>query len=169
MLPFILAGGAVVGAVVSAFAIFKPKCEVCKSPLTINKECYACGVKICGSCGTDTSNELYFGFPVLKSGRRYCKAHSKNIETEVNSLKAEIDAARQVKIYSKNFQGKTESPKLSKVIETNFHDNKDVAELELQMLAVKEGCVVVQKVEFIRDTESSGNYKKAIWKAKGII
>lgn len=72
-------------------------------------------------------------------------------------------------VYSKNFKGKTEPSKLSKVIETNFHEDKDIAELELKMLAAEEGCVVILGVEFLRDTRMSGNYTYAVWQAKGVI
>ena len=164
MLPFILAGG----AVVSVFAYFKPKCSRCNSRLTSNEKCFVCGGEVCGDCGTDVKAEIYYGWPILQKGR-YCKTHSKDIEAKANSLKAEIDVARKVTTYSKNFKGKTESPKLSKVIETDFHAEKEVAELELQMLAAKEGCMFVLNVEFLKDTQSSGNYTYAVWKAKGVI
>lgn len=164
MHPFILVGG----AVVSVIAYLKPQCSRCKSRLTLNEKCFVCGEEICGDCGTNTHGESYYGWPVLKRGR-YCNAHGKDIEAKVNSLKAEIDTARKVTTYSKNFKGKTESPKLSKVIETNFHADKEVAELELQMLAAKEGCMFVLNVEFLKDTQSSGNYTHAVWKAKGVI
>lgn len=175
MLPFILAGG----AAASLFAIFKPQCSRCNSRFTSNEKCFVCGGEVCGDCGTNTKGETHCGSLVLQEGR-YCKTHSKDIEAKVNSFKAEIDAkeksrkaeidaARKVITYSKNFKGKTESPKLSKFIETNFHDKKEDAELELQILAVREGCLIVQNVEFLRDTRSLGYYTYAVWKATGVI
>jgi hypothetical protein len=163
MLPFILAGGAA-----SVIAYFKPKCSRCKSRLTSNEKCFVCGGEVCGDCGTDVKGDVYYGWPILQKGR-CCKTHNKDIEAKVTSLKAEIDVARQVTTYSKNFKGKTESPKLSKNIETSFHADKEVAELELQMLAAKEGCMFVLNVEFFKDTQSSGNYVYAVWKGKGVI
>jgi hypothetical protein len=164
MLPFILAGG----AAASLFAYFKPRCSICKSLFTSNQKCFVCEKEVCGDCGSDIKGDVYFGWPILQKGR-CCKTHDKDIEAKVASLKAEIDIARKVTTYSKNFKGKTESPKLSKVIETNFHADKDVAELELQMLAAKEGCLLVLNVEFLKDTQSSSNYTYAVWKAKGVI
>jgi hypothetical protein len=162
MLPFILAGGA------GVIAYFKPKCSRCDSRLTLNEKCFVCGGEVCGDCGTDVKGDVYYGWPILKKGR-YCKTHNKDIEAKVNSLKAEIDIARKVTTYSKNFKGKTESPKLSKNIETNVHADKEVAELELQMLAAKEGCMFILNVEFVKDKKFSGNYTYAVWKAKGVI
>jgi hypothetical protein len=169
MLPII------VGVVIAIVAYIKPQCICCESRFTINEKCIICDEEVCSGCGMDTEGNFYHEVQVLPKGR-FCKHHSKEVESNIISRKVEIDTeraliekARDVTIYSKNYKGKTGVPKLSKVIETDFHDNKDFAELKLKMMAAKEGCVVVQNVDFIKDTESSGNFTYAVWKAKGVI
>ena len=80
-----------------------------------------------------------------------------------------MDAAEQVKTFSKNYKGQIPEARLGKVITTAWFKDKDVAEREIKIAAAREGCTHVLQVDFAKQKEEDGNYKYTTWRAKGVI
>jgi hypothetical protein len=147
MLPFVIGGGVLVGAV----ALFKKKCSVCDSYLTLNEPCFICGGEVCGDCGKN-----------LDDLGRCCKRKHGKIDSALSN-------ESNVKVYSKNYKGKIAAPRHSRSVETAYYRKKEDAERALRFITAINGGEVVQGVEFVRGTGEDGNYKFAIFKGTGVI
>ena len=149
MIPFIVGGGVVIGG--ALIAIFKEKCSICDSYLTLNERCFCCGNEVCGECGTETDS---FG--------RICT-------DEHGDIHKALDKYKKIKTYSSNFKGKMPKLKLSEEIKTAFYRKKEDAEDALKFLAALKGASTIQNVSFTKETGQEGNFKFSVWSFNGLI
>lgn len=164
MIPLILTLG---GAALIAAGL-KKQCSRCQSYLTLNEKCLSCQQEVCGECGVDVPALSYKGWPLLPEGR-CCKVHNAEINAKIDQMKRGLDNEEKVKTWSKNFKGKTPSPRLRKMIETSFHANRDDAERELRIKAAISDCYEVTELAFEQRAASYGNYDYSEWKATGLV
>ena len=177
MLPIIIGLAAIV-----TYAV-KPKCSVCKSKFTSNVACMFCGKEVCESCSKQLPEITHKGIFVAPAGRS-CKQHiiSDSNPTDASGnngytqrlllvvrMMLAIDASSAVQVYSKNYKGKVDSPRLNKAIATEWFNNKEDAEQRLRVLAAWDYCTLVQQVDYQCRTEASGNFKYKTWQASGLI
>ena len=166
MLPLIIPAF-VLGSAAAAY-IAKGKCKKCQSKLTLNEKCVICENEICGDCGEYTGEISYKNWVIFQGGR-CCLDHIDKFEKQINLSKNKIDIADCVILYSKNYKGKIPRHTLNKEIKSDFHKNKDSAEMELKLLASDNGCTSITNVSFIKETKSSDNYKYTVWQCYGKI
>lgn len=152
---------------------------------------------VCSRCGTDHAQISHEGVQILSAGR-CCKAHTNTLNQFIDAEKRKISKrhaeeviaaatadknrraaeyrlqelriqAASVLMVSQNYKGIVPEPKLNKHIESEWHYDKNEAEIELKMLARDHGCTTIRDVSWDKDNDSGYRYVQSVWKCSGTI
>ena len=167
MLPLVYVGGVAVVAGATFLGV-KKRCCQCSSLWTMNKECQYCHDQVCGDCGISVAGNTYKSWEVCAAGR-VCKVHNSAFTEKTFKYRMAIDRSEQVKAFSKNYKGRIPTPKLNKVIHSQFHRERDNAERELKIQAAAEDCDSISNIAFEKEKREDGNYVYTVWRASGTI
>ncbi len=162
-------GGPIGGAVVALQN--EGKCCCCKNQLRkihFPVVCDECGGKCCLSeCSSPAPDTPY----VQKWNGRLCDNCMKKKGTpHKRKYKKAKEGADRVEIWSSNYEGNVpiNQSKGTKRLSTDFYEDRDEAELELQVKASYHDFEIIDDLSFQKETRSRGNYKYSVWKAEGL-
>ncbi|CAJ0719232.1 hypothetical protein LMG8323_04184 [Ralstonia mannitolilytica] len=125
--------------------------------------CAKCGVLVCMACRH--SNPLTEAFPdsVWSQGICLCPACRIDMETL-------LQRARAIDVFSARYEGKTplDCSRATAMLQSDFFDSQDEAELHLRLLAAEQGLELVVRRQYESRQQQDGNYIFKAWRASGL-
>jgi len=169
MLPILIVAATAISSLTVAF---KRTCSQCGKYFVWNEQCDICEKETCEACGIRLDPIAHRGI-FVHNGGWFCPNHNSYVKETKNNIQSEIELIDKAKLVTHttiNYLGKSKPSKLKKTIKgEEFHQEKELAILELQKIAVRHGCNHIAKLDFEKSEDYNGNYQFSTWRAKGEI
>lgn len=124
--------------------------------------CAKCGASVCTTCRRP--NPLNHAFPDSVWARTVCLCPS--CKPEADEL---MGRAKAMDVFSARYEGKTplDCSRATAMLQSDFFDSQDEAELHLRLLAAEQGFELVVRRQYESRQQQDGNYIFKSWRASG--